>query len=95
MQHHLSATIGLTMQAVMQLQKQTGALQATVQSHERRLRLMEKSKANSEAPSWLKQLPLSEMVLIAFLLLSGVTMHLLPPEWREDLRTIITARANK
>lgn len=94
MQHH-SQTIGLTLQAVMQLQRQTGALQATVKSHERRLREMEKKASNREAPSWIKQLPISEVVLLAALLISGVAMHLMPPEWRDDLRAIITARANK
>lgn len=94
MSHH-SQTIGLTLQAVMDLQRRTGALQATVQSHERRLRAMEKKTSKGEASSWIKQLPLSEMALLAFLMLSGVVMHLMPPEWREDLRAIITARANK
>lgn len=94
MSHH-SQTIGLTLQAVMDLQRRTGALQATVQSHERRLQAMEKKSSKGEAPSWIKQLPISEVVLLAALLISGVAMHLMPPEWREDLRAIITARANK
>lgn len=95
MQQHLSATIGLALQAVMQLQRQTGALQATVTSHERRLREMEKQARKAEAPSWIKQLPISEVVLLVSLLVSGVALHLLPPDWRADLRAIITARANK
>lgn len=90
-----SQTIALTLQAVMDLNRRTGALQATVQSHERRLLAMEKKTTKDEASPWHSKLPISEIVLLAFLMLSGISMHLMPPEWREDLRAIITARANK
>lgn len=91
-----SQTIGLVLQTVMDLQRHTGVLQATVGNLERRLRIMEKRhQQKSEAPSWISQLPISEMVLLAFLMLSGVVMHLMPSEWRDDLRAVITAMANK
>lgn len=86
-------TMGVAVKAIMDLERRVGALTATVHSHERRLRLMEQKRG--EAPKWLSQLPLSEMALLAFLMLSGMVMHLMPPEWRDDLRAIITARANK
>jgi len=85
----------LSLEQIMMLHHQVGALQATSADHERRIRMIEKERKNKGPPSWLTLLPVHEAALIAFLLLAGIAMHLMPEATREDLRAIITARANK
>lgn len=74
---HLHVTADWVLGQVMDLQRRVGHLEARM-DHDKK-----------DAPSWLKSLPLSELLLLATLIIGGLMLHLTPEDWR----AIVLAKA--
>lgn len=84
---HVQISAEWMLAQVMDLHLRAGRMEASLTEHARRLDAMDKKK--TEAPQWLKRLPVSELLLLGFLIFGGLVLHLTPEDWR----AIIMAKA--